>query len=674
MTSKISFSSLRRENTKHRMGMISIVLLCFVGHIIGFIMSVQNEYFADETMKFDSILKEITALSEPEFMMGIFSVFAGVLLATSAFHYLHSKVEVDFYHSLPITRRNSLFVIFSNDFLLFLAPLTVTMLLKCIVVACVGCFSKTFFLNTVTSVICYFAMFLASYLLMTSAMLLTGNTFTAFLGFGVLAWYFPVIIRNLYPTLAQAFFQTYCTQSQWLGGFDYLSPISVGFKLLRDYDSWIWKRHIGEFGILCAWILFLLITDYILFEKRPSEMAGKSMAFPKTKPFVRILIVIPMAIYTGMILFALSVSVRKEWIIIGIVIGAALFHGIIECIYRFDVRGLWAHKKQMIFSMCAAFVIVGFFWMDLGGYDSFLPKESEVDSIIINTPSMGTGNDCYWGKERKGVTGETLEKVLITLNKVVENNDRNAKEFSSRKSGQYDSYVVKYRLSNGKEKTRCYVLDKELQSELISDVFDDEQYRKDTYSLYTADWSLVTAVSLSYPAEYRDLDITKEQRSELFRIYLDEFSKFDYETAKEMLPCGQILVEHQSNDNIYGDMIDYYNIYPTFKKTIAYIQDELKVDIKTSLKDIDIYKIEIIKYNEEKDEEDIYVVRDQDVIESVKGSLCYGEDYWSSSVVNLDLMGSSVYAEIRTESGSEEVSLYTTSETLKKLMKCADRE
>ena len=157
MTSKISFSSLRRENTKHRMGMISIVLLCFVGHIIGFIMSVQNEYFADETMKFDSILKEITALSEPEFMMGIFSVFAGVLLATSAFHYLHSKVEVDFYHSLPITRRNSLFVIFSNDYLLFLAPLTVTMLLKCIVVACVGCFSKTFFLNTVTSVICYFA-------------------------------------------------------------------------------------------------------------------------------------------------------------------------------------------------------------------------------------------------------------------------------------------------------------------------------------------------------------------------------------------------------------------------------------------------------------------------------------------------------------------------------------
>ena len=68
------------------------------------------------------------------------------------------------------------------------------------------------------------------------------------------------------------------------------------------------------------------------------------------------------------------------------------------------------------------------------------------------------------------------------------------------------------------------------------------------------------------------------------------------------------------------------------------------------------------------------MVRDQDMIESVKSSLCYGEDYWSSSVINLDLMGSRVYAEIRTESGSEEVSLYTTSETFKKLMKCADRE
>lgn len=674
MTSKISFSNLRRENTKHRIGMISIVLLCFIGHIIGFIMSVQNIYFVDQGEKFKTMLKEITALSEPESVMGMLSVFAGVVLAASAFHYLHSKVEVDFYHSLPVKRRETLFVIFTNDFFLFFVPLTVTMLLKCIVVACIGGFSKAFLVNIFASIICYLAVFLAAYLLMTITMLLTGNTFTAFLGFGVLASYFPVIIRNLYPTMAQSFFYTYCGGSQWGEEFDYLSPISVGFRLLKDYDTWTWARHVGTFAVLGLWIILLLVADFVLFEKRPSEMAGKSIAFPKTKPVIRILIVIPMAIYTGMVLFALSASVWKEWIIIGIVIGAVLFHGIIECIYRFDVRGLWAYKKQMLFSMGAALVIVGFFWLDLGRYDSFLPEKSEVSSIIINTSAMGTGDDYYWGKERKGVTGDTLEKVLVTLDKVVKNNDKNYEKYNSEDAEGYDSYVIKYRMKNGKEKMRYYVLDKNLQNELISNVFDDEQYRKDRYSLYTADWSLISAVSLVYPVEYRDLDITKEQRCELFRIYLEEFSKLDYKAAKDLIPCGQILIEHQNNDNLYGDRMDYYDIYPTFKKTIAYIRDELKVDIKTSMKDVDINKIEISEYNEETEKEDIYVIRDQDVIESVKDSLCYGEDYWSSSVVNLDLLGSSVYAEVRTENGSQDVSLYTTSETIQKLMKSADKE
>ncbi|MGN1167696.1 MAG: DUF6449 domain-containing protein [Lachnospiraceae bacterium] len=671
MTSKISFSSLRRENTKHRIGMIAVVLLCFIIYIIGFIMSVQNIYYSNENA--NSVLREITALSEPETVLGIISICAGVILAASAFRYLHSKVEVDFYHSLPIKRRDMLFVTLTNDFLFYFISITVTMLLRCVVVACVGCFGKMFFVNTVSSVICYFAVYLAAYLLMTFAMLMTGNTFTAFLGFGVLASYFPVFVRNLYPVLAETFFKTYCTQSQWGKGFEYLSPVSVGFKLLWDFDTWTWARHIKTFGVLCIWILLLLAADYILSEKRKSEMAGKSMAFPGTKPAIRILIVVPMAIYTGIILANLSIDVRREWIIIGIVIGTAIFHGIIECIYRLDVRGLWAHKKQMIFSMCASLLIVGFFWLDLGGYDSFLPDKSEVNSIVINTPYMGTGDDYYWGKERSGVTGETLEKVLATMDKAVNNNDKNSGNYNDGEAG-YNLFAIKYRMKNGKEINRCYVLDKKLQSELMSEVFDDEQYKKDTYSLYTADWSVVESVSLSFPVEYRNLDITKEQRAELFRIYLEELTKLNYDTAKNMLPCGQLSVEHLSNNDIYSGVVDYYDIYPTFKKTIAYIRDELEIDMSTSMKDFDIHKIVISEYNEDTDEDEEYVVRDQNVIESVKDSLCFIEEPLASSVINSDMAEGSIWAEIRTENGNQEVSLYTTSETIQKLKKSADKE
>ena len=168
-------------------------------------------------------------------------------------------------------------------------------------------------------------------------------------------------------------------------------------------------------------------------------MAGKAMAFPKTKPFIRILIVVPMAIYTGMMLYTLSISIRKEWIIIGIVIGAALFHGIIECIYRFDVRGLWAYKKQMFFSMGAALLIVGFFWLDFLGYDSYLPEKTQLSSILIDIPGTGPG---FWGKERKGISGDDLDSVLLVLDKAVKNNDKNLECSNSDSVGQYNTYGI----------------------------------------------------------------------------------------------------------------------------------------------------------------------------------------------------------------------------------------
>lgn len=208
----------------------------------------------------------------------------------------------------------------------------------------------------------------------------------------------------------------------------------------------------------------------------------------------------------------------------------------------------------------------------------------------------------------------------------------------------------------------------------MSEVFDDEQYKKDTYSLYTADWSMVTSFSLTFPIENQELDLTKEQRAEFFRIYLEEFSKLKYDAAKHMIPCGQFTVEHQSKRDFYAGVVDYYDIYPTFKKTIAYIRDELKIDMKTSMEDFDIQKISISEYKEDTDEEEEYVVHDQKVIESVKDSLCYGEDFWASKVINSDMEEDCILAEIRTENGNQEVLLYTTSETIQKLKNSADKE
>ena len=71
-------------------------------------------------------------------------------------------------------------------------------------------------------------------------------------------------------------------------GVRYLSPFSVYI------NSFGWKmnelsKHVPE--LICTVLAFLAVTtlDLGLYRKRPSEAAGKAMAFKKSMPPIRIL-------------------------------------------------------------------------------------------------------------------------------------------------------------------------------------------------------------------------------------------------------------------------------------------------------------------------------------------------------------------------------------------------
>ena len=680
MTSKISFYSLRLENVKHRIGMILITFFSFFAYILCFLMSVQN-ICGVQGSKFKDNLMNITRLSEPGTDLGMVALLSAVLLAISAFRYLHVKTEVDFYHSLPVKRREILYMILTNDIVIFVVPLILTSIIKCTIVLAVGYLTKAFLLNTIWSILCYIAVFAITYLTMSLAMIMTGNTFVGILGFGVFECYIPLLIRPLYPELASKFYKTYWADTEWGGIFDYFSPLSLSTKLLECPGTWEWKTQGKYFAVICVWICLLLVLNYVLFEKRSSEMAGKAMAFSDVKPVIRILLVIPASIWVGLILYSVSFTYFKPWIIAGIVIGGFFGHGIIECIYRFDVRGLWAHKRQMLICMAVSFVIVGFFWLDVGGYDDYLPDEEEAASIVIDSPDIGVTDEFFWGKERTGVTGETMKNTRNILQDVIDQNDKNVKDYweGTNNSGDYSSCVIKYRLKNGKEKIRSYTLNSDLQDRLMAQVFDTEEYRKDTYSLYTADWSLVTNVSVIYPTSYDEVKMTKEQRAELFRIYLEEFSKLDYETVKTTLPFGQLVITHKNKNSVtdilssdYRDdvMEDYYYLYPSFKKTIKYLRDELKIDIKTSLKDIDIVNLEIAQYDEGTAEVDSFEIFDKEFIDSVKEKMICGDN------MSITIPGCSIdnTIDITANIGTDSIVVYTDSETIQKILEYKNKK
>lgn len=672
MTSKISFYSLRRENMKHRIGMILTVGFLFFAYLIFFLISVQNIFGRYD--KRPDIISRITALSEPEMSVGTIAVFSAVLLAVSGFRYLHSKKEVDFYHSLPVKRRTHLYIIMTNDLLVFTAFLILLLCFQCVIAAVAGAFSPVFGINMVWSFFCYLVVFAASYVTMALAMILTGQTFVGLLGFGVIVMYVPLILHNLYPYLASVFYKTYCVNTEWGKILTYISPLSLTGKLLIDYSVWTWKAHITAFVLICVWIFVTAAAVFILFDKRPSEMAGKAMAFPKMNGVLRILLVIPVSIYVGLYLYSASFSSVRGWIIAGVIIGGFLSHGVIECIYRFDIRGLLACKRQMIFSVAAALFIVGLFWADVSGYDAYLPAKEETDAVLIDNGYGSVYNESYWGRERKGVSGEVKDEVLDILADVVKENDKNHEAYyGDRAAGGYSFYVIRYRLKNGREKQRSYVLDLGLKDRLKRQLFTAREYREDQYFLYTGDWSRVRDVEFYHFMESTVLKMTEKQREELFRIYLEEFDGLDYDTAKGTIPVGRLVVdcvadEEDDTGNSYvavicRDIGESYYIYPSFKNTIGYLEKLLKEKLPLSFEEVAVTRLDIWQYNNEGPAEE-YTIKDEKFIRSVKGKFVGSDSGENLYPVDTSL---DIRVTFRSANGSEQVTVHTDAETVEKI-------
>ena len=113
---------------------------------------------------------------------------------------------------------------------------------------------------------------------------------------------------------------------------------------------------------------------------------------------------------------------------------------------------------------------------------------------------------------------------------------------------------------------------------------------------------------------------------------------------------------------------DAYYLYPSFKKTIKYLRDELKVDLRTSMKELTITQLEASRYRKDSDVAESLTIYDEEFINSIKDRLCYGDELWLDGIESIDET-IDLTATILTDTGEESYVVYTDSETLKKIEK-----
>ena len=129
MTSKISYSKFIKEDIRHRgwLAVLSAVLLllCVTVSTILFVeASFSNNTQAGPEEQFDLLRNVFPALLNGSYnlFLTVLLLLLGALCAVTGFAYLHSRERTDFYHSLPLSRKQLFFLSYLSGLLIFLVP------------------------------------------------------------------------------------------------------------------------------------------------------------------------------------------------------------------------------------------------------------------------------------------------------------------------------------------------------------------------------------------------------------------------------------------------------------------------------------------------------------------------------------------------------------------------
>lgn len=327
---------------------------------------------------------------ENPFVKAAFLVMA-VVCGVALFAYLHNRQKVDFYHSLPISRTR----LFANNFLTgIVCTLLTYFIMLAITLACVyamGCGEAVRWGEIGGAVLCNLIIFLLVYALTVLTTVFCGHTVITLL---LLVWVFfsPMLIRILQIGLFTNFYETYTSADAYynLGLAAFLSPVFQYFGIDGLHfrgSSFVFGGTDGSsaLGLLVGYLIAAAVVTALalfLFRIRRSERAGTALAFTPTKLPIKVYMCLVMGVAFG---WVFGMIAGNFWFWPGLVIGTVLFHWIVEIIYAFDFRAIFAKPLHLLAILVVLFAGMLAMQFDVTGYDTWLPDREDITAVDIDS-------------------------------------------------------------------------------------------------------------------------------------------------------------------------------------------------------------------------------------------------------------------------------------------------
>ena len=354
----------------------------------------------------------------------IIAAFLAVVFALVIWSYLHSKKQINFYHSMPITRKT----LFLNNILVGIAinfiPLLIMYFLMVIIgigYAGVGAITWSWIFLHLLRI---FLFFMLSYSLAVLAAQLTGTVLTQFgmsavLHFGLLA----------FLGVAALAMQTFWGTFDGNAAFDKIWPLSPLTNMVYWFSTEQYYYSNGIYqsldGLGLKWtaeIIIITIIAFVLaflaYRKRHSESAGQALIYKFTQPIVEFILMFCISTLAAIAFLEIS---GKFFFLIGLVLFAVLTHMFCQVIFNKDFKAMFAAKKYLLGFLAALLLFFGAMYGDILGYDTYVPASDKISAIKIDLNDLDNSRNSYDDEESNIYTDSNdIELLLGIANQITE--------------------------------------------------------------------------------------------------------------------------------------------------------------------------------------------------------------------------------------------------------------
>ena len=650
MTSKISFCRLLKEDFKRRSWLIALVsLACFILFPIVLLLSIDGmmDSVRDGYTEFSYVQEYyMDAVRMGNGVGGMLAFGAAVLAGISGYSYLHSKVKVDFFHSLPISRKKYFFVQYVSGVIIFVVPFVVSMLLCLLVGAVNGLLTGGVVLMAVRMTSFRILEYLAGYGTAILATVMTGKTLTAILGTAVFTVYIPAVLL-VWAGMKSVFFKTYISNTAAEKIFMLFSPSFSGYyieELMKAKEKWL---VIGV-GIQIFWIVLMTGIALWLYCVRKTEAADHSMAFPKSEGVIKVLLVVPMSLVAGLASRMIGVDGGMHWFFFGTVCASVILSSVIEFIYHLNMRELFKNKISLILSVALSLGAALVFRYDIMGYDTYLPAREDVAQMAFYDERLN-GNFYY----RPFVEGYDLYSVNAALDSTLMDNFAPVYELARKGAreeitGECRSISVEYKLRNGKRERRNYIVEEKDIQETIKALFETPEFAEKIYPVFWRDANLEGDINISSLFGNVELKLSEKECQEFLDIYREELRHISYEDYQNhvigTIGFSVVIEEERGRYGLSTTSFreEGYPICSSFQQTIAFLREKAGIDLEHRLTEKDVERIVLTDYRSEGEgETTTTTVNDAEEIQNVLDCMEYLPLYsgWMSvEEVNIEIV------------------------------------